>query len=460
MTLVVAALLALQQDPRDRLESAVRETKLQEAEIALALLQTGDPARTARAVLANLPRHRERQAQLLLATVTSRLAYDNVDTSFAFNLEEEKLKQKALTAAKDRIKAACVAAMDGEKIYSALLRTMAALRPEAVPILAGEYHRTANWLLRCEILEALGLMGAKADVVAALDQEKEPAVLAAGLGAVATEKGLDYLSHPQWQVRLAAIRSLRESREAVPTIIEGLADMDLRLRNAATSGLGRLTKTDLPPDPAVWKDWWKANGKDFAADQYNPRAKKEVEGPGRTTFYGIPVASSRVCFVIDRSGSMKEQNRFATACRELKRLIEELPDAARVNVIFFGGTQSLFSTQPTRVLDKPTRRDVLAFIDRQNFEAGTDLYAALEKAIAFVGSPETGRLREEGPDTIFVLSDGQATVGRLVDDELVARVIARRARWLRPAIHTIALSAEAKSLKMLAELSGGQYSTK
>jgi len=453
-TLLLWALASLQ-DPRDRLEQAVRETKVQEAEIALAQLQAGDGARAARAILVNLPRFRERQAQLLLATVQARLAYDNIDTSFAFNIEEEKTKQKTLNAAKERIQNACRSALDGERIYADILKTMASLRPEAVPVLAAEALRTANWISRCEILEALGAMGAKADVQVVLDREKEPTVIAAGLGAIASERGLEYLAHPNWQVRLSAVRSLRESREGVGPLVLGLGEMDLRLRNAAVGILAGLTRTELPPDPAAWKNWWKANGEDFAAGRYRPGTQKEVKGPGRTTFYGMPVVSSRVCFVIDRSGSMKQQGRYDVACRELRRQIEELPDGARLNMIFFGATQSCFSTTPTRVLDRATRKEALAFVDRQAFEAGTDLYAALEKALAFVGSPESGRLREDGPDTIIVLSDGQANVGRLVDDELVARVIARRSHWLRPAIHTVTLSSDAKSLKMLAEFTGG-----
>jgi hypothetical protein len=233
--------------------------------------------------------------------------------------------------------------------------------------------------------------------------------------------------------------------------------MDLRVRNAAFADLGQLTKTELPGDPAVWKDWWKANGEDFAAGRYNPLERKELKGAGRTTFYGIPVFSSRVCFVIDRSGSMRQQNRFVNAVAELKRLLGELPDGARINLVFFGATTSCFSASPTRALDRETRRDALQFIDRIGFESGTDLYAALEKALTYVGSPESGRLREDGPDTIIVLSDGEANLGRLVDEELVARVIARRARYLRPVIHSVALASEAKSLRLLAEFTGGDF---
>jgi hypothetical protein len=48
-------------------------------------------------------------------------------------------------------------------------------------------------------------------------------------------------------------------------------------------------------------------------------------------------------------------------------------------------------------------------------------------------------------------------VGRLVNDDLVGRVIARRARYLRPVIHTVSLSSDARSMKLLAELTGGEY---
>jgi len=458
---LLLSLLLQIQEPRERLETAIRETKLEEAQIALALLQAADGARAARAILVNLARWRERQAQLLLATVQSRAAYDGLDSSmFTFNLEEEKTRQKALAVARDRVQTACRTALDGEKIYAALLRTLGSLRPEAVPVLSAEAIRTANWVSRAEILEALGAMGAKADIQVVVEREKEPAVIAVGLGAVPLDRAVEYLAHPQWQVRLAAVRSLGESRGAVGMLAQGLGEMDLRMRNAAVRTLTSLTRTELPPDPTAWKDWWRANGDDFREGRYSPGTAKAAAGPGRTTFYGMPVLSSRVCFVIDRSGSMRQPGRYDVACRELKRQIEALPDGARLNLIFFGATQSCFSAAPTRVLDRAARKEALDFVDRQTFEAGTDLYAALEKALSFVGSPDSGRLREDGPDTIIVLSDGQANVGRLVDDELVARVIARRSHWIGPAIHTVTLSSEAKSLKMLAEFTGGVSTSK
>jgi len=460
MGAILAVSLFLAQSPRDRLAEAVRESNFQNAQEAISDIADLDGKVAARVLVYALPRARDRMDALLKATVGARQAYDNIDTSFAFNLEEEKMKQKALAQAKLRIQEACKAAIEGEKVYDAIRTAFGKLKPEAAPVLATEAARTLSWILKCELYEGLVALKAEELVRPRIAPEREhPAVLATVLAGSASEKAAEFLKHPQWQVRVGALRGSAGRREAVAPILDALDVPDLRFRNAAFDALGALTETKLPNDPAVWHDWWKANAGDFIAGTYRPEVKKELEGPRRTTFYDIPVASSRVCFVIDRSGSMRTDGRFDAAKKELRRLLEDLPDGARVNILFFGGTTSLF-VRTTRPLDRQARRDAADFIERQLFEAGTDLYGALEKALALVGSAESGVLREDGPDTIVVLSDGQATVGRLVDDELVARVIARRGRYLRPVIHTVSLSAEAKSLQMLCDLTGGEYRTK
>jgi Mg-chelatase subunit ChlD len=457
---ILAVSLLLAQGARDRLAEGIRESNLPEVDAALSDVIRLDGKAAARALIAALPRARDRMDALLRATVGARQAYDNIDTSFAFNLEEEKIKQKALAQARLRIQEACKLAIEGEKVYDAARAAVGKLPPEAAPVLAAEAARTLSWILKCELYEGLAALRAEGLLRPRILPEREhPAVLATVLAGVASEKAAEFLEHPQWQVRLGALRGSRGSRDAVAPILDALDVPDLRFRNAAFEALGALTGTQLPPDPAVWHDWWKANAGEFVAGTYTPAARKELPGPRRTTFYDIPVASSRVCFVIDRSPSMRSDGRFDAAKVELRRLLDELPDGARINIVFFGGTTSLFA-RTTRALDRQARRDAADFIERQLFESGTDLYGALEKALSLVGSPESGVLREDGPDTIVVLSDGQATVGRLVDDELVARVIARRGRFLRPVIHTVSLSLEAKSLKMLSDLTGGEYRTK
>jgi len=460
-TLLAGLILLLQSDPKDRLFEAIRETNVEATQKALADLALGDGARAARAVMIALPRARERLNVLIAATQRSRENYVAADTSFGFNINEETVKQRALETAATRVRESTQRALEGEKVYQSILDIFGFLKPEAIPILAAEADRTALWPLKCEILEGLGALGAKTELAVAVDRETAPVSLAAALGASPSERGVKYLGHAQWQVRLSALDALRRSRDAVGPIVESMAINDVRYRKQAAAALARITETELPPDPDLWRDWWKANREDFEAGNYSPRARRLPEGPGRTTtaFYEIPVHSTRVCFVIDRSRSMKEQGRFDAARRELKRLLDTMPDGSLVNVIFFGWTQNCFAKSP-RPLDAQTRRDLGIFIDRCGLESGTDLYGALEKALTMVGNPDTGRLHEDGVDTIVVLSDGQATVGRIIDDELLAWVISRRARYLRPVFNTISLASDSKSLKLLADRTGGEYLAK
>lgn len=459
-TLLALLMLSAQADARDRLFEAIRETRVEDVQRALAELVQGDPAKAARAAMAGLPRARERLNQLVQASQRARDAYEKVDTSFNFNINEEVVKQRALEQAAARIRETAKQAMDGERIYQAVADIFGFLKPEAAPLVAAEAERTLLWPLKCELLEGLGAMGAKDALADAVARETNPVFLAAALGATPTDRGAAYLSHPQWQVRLAALDALRRSRVSVGPIIASLTLRDLRYRSQACALLNRLTETDFPPEPELWSDWWKANREDFETGSYSARAPRAPEGPGRTVaFYDIPVRSSRVCFLIDRSRSMRAQGRFDEAKRELKRILETIPDGALVNVIFFGGFQACFAKTP-KALDAASRKDMISYVEHMGLEPATDLYGGLDRALTMVGNPDTGRLLEEGVDTIVVLSDGQATTGRIIDDELIARVIARRARYLRPVFHTVSLSSDSRSLRLLAELSGGEYRAK
>lgn len=448
--LLLALLLA--QDPRDRLDAAVRATELGAVEAALADVAALDPARSVPGLVGALGRSRERLDVLLSAHGTARAAALDLDDAVTFDLNPELAKKRQAEAAKARVRETAERALRGERIYDAIRGAFRELPPEASALVAGEADKARSWLLKCELYEALGARGAEGELLKALDAETEPVVLATILWGLTSKRAEWWLDHETWQVRLAALRALRDSRPSAGAIVERMTAADARWRNEASLALRRMTGLEMPAD--AWPEWWRVNGADFQRGRVH--AAKPTAGPGRTTFYDIPLASTRVCFVIDRSGSMRERGRFQTAKTELRALLDFLPDGARVNVLFFGGTSS-FWVKTTRALDAQARKDAARWIDGHVAEGGTDFYRALEQALGTVGWADSGRLREDGVDTLFVLSDGEATVGRLRDDELIARVIARRARYLRPAVHAVALSSAAPSMRLLAELTGGEY---
>ena len=432
--------------------------------VDLELVRTGIDAlckesgpRSARALIKMLRPARLKLDSLAKSTITARVTYDNVRTSFSnFSIRGKNTRSDSLSLARDGIRLAGERAVDGERIYDLLRKAFAWLPPDAAPVLAAEVRRTKSWRLKCELIDGLGLMGQANLLEKELYRKSTPVVLATLLNNMKTLEAVNFLDDPQWQVRLAALKALEGTRDAAGPVVAMLGTPDLRFQLAACEALAGITRTRLPKDAGVWKDWWDVNEVDYRAGVYRPLRRKKRAGPGRTTYFGVPVVSSSVCFVIDRSKSMRNNGRFKAATDELKRLLDRLPDGSRFNILFFGEYVSRFG-QKMRVLDKKSRREVARFIELRKADHGTDLYRALEEALKYVGSPRTGNLWPEGPDTIIVLSDGEATVGRLVNDELVARVIARRARYLRPVIHTVTLSSDSSAMRRLSELTGGVH---
>lgn len=276
-------------DARSRLEEAIRETRPLEARAALDELSAAGGARAAKAILSSLPRARDKMAQLCAATVQARLEYDRIDSDFSFNPFDDRLKQKQLSEMLALIKDVSRKAVDAELVYDAIRQAIPGLGPEGAEVIAAEAERTPSWLLKCELLEGLGAAGVRAPLLRVLDRREPTAVLATALAGVASERAAAYLTHPQWQVRLAALRGLKGARGAAGTVVDRMSDPDGRFRREAALALRDLTDTNLPADPGAWQDWWKANSEDFLTGRYNPQRPKELPGPGRTTFYEIPI---------------------------------------------------------------------------------------------------------------------------------------------------------------------------
>lgn len=443
--IALAACLVLAQD---RLDAAVRATDLRAVEAALPEIRQPRP------LVAALGRARERLDVLLGVHAGARAAALELDDAVTFDLNPEKVKKQQAAAAKARVRETAARALEGEKIYDAIRGAFKALPAEAATAVAAEAERAGSWLLKCELYEALGSMGADAALAAALDLEREPIVLAAILWGMSSPRAEFHLDHPAWQVRLAALRALRMSKPSIGTIVGRLAGADARWRNEALALLKGLTGREMPAE--AWPDWWAAHAEEVRQGRI---PAGPAPGPGRTMFYDVPLASTRLAVVIDRSPSMRTDGRFQTARKELLDLLGRLPDGARTNLVFFGATSS-FWAKTTRALDAQARKDATRWVEDQNLEGGTDLYRALDKTLGLVGWADSGKLREDGIDTLLVLSDGEATVGRLQDDELIARVIARKSRYFRPVIHAVALGSAAPSMRLLAELTGGEYRMK
>jgi HEAT repeat protein len=277
-------------------------------------------------------------------------------------------------------------------------------------------------------------------------------------GASAVPFLAERLEDKEWRVRMAAAQGLGRIRtkECVAPLITALeTEEDRRPRRAIADALFRITGQHLYDMYELWVKWWSRNHASFVVSAVVP-AKKKRKGGRQTVadFYGVPVESERVVFVIDKSGSMGgaffrgeklQDNELDKAVKEMLKVVRRMRNGAQVNVVFFESGIERWAKK-LRKLDKKTRASLQSYVEAQEPTGGTNLYDGLEMAM---------RMRDV--DTIYLLSDGAPGSGKWVADEDILREIGKLNKKLRIQIHTVSLGRESDLLKQLAEQSGGTY---
>jgi HEAT repeat protein len=274
--------------------------------------------------------------------------------------------------------------------------------------------------------------------------------------AATLEEAWKDLDHRDWTVRAAAIDYCRRVRHAdsVPKLILRLDAESGRLREDVLDALQALTAMRFMQRER-WDSWWKEAGAAFVlipADALADQKKPRPQGGATSSYYGIPLLSDRVVFVVDVSGSMSAQvgtdasrNRLDEAKQQLRRVLETTPKHFRFNVVPFHTTVATVFDQMTVAADRP-RAEARARIDVLQPTGGTNIHDAMERAFA-----------ETEVDTIFLLSDGGPSAGKITDPTALADEIARWNRARRIRIHCISIGTDSAMMKRIAAESGGEY---
>ncbi len=327
----------------------------------------------------------------------------------------------------------------------ALLAAIGRIRgndPEWLDRLAG-YAESEDLAVRNGVLEALGATG----------DERWLTTLVNALG------------QESWSTRLVAARALEKlrTRQGTWALVTRLEKESGRMAVELSGMLFRLTGKPFGTNARLWADWWKSEG--HALDPLDPdslaKAERAVESKRlrevtRSTFFGLRVLSERVTFVIDVSGSMLEptrgryvdeqgEARIEKAKEELIRTLGGLARTALFNIVTFSDGVSPFAKHSQEVNEK-TLANAEQFVRRLGARGGTNLYGALSFAL---GDPDV--------DTIYVLSDGEPSVGELVDAGAIRAAIARRNEHRGVEIHCVAIGGALHLLEWLAQDSGGTY---
>ena len=276
------------------------------------------------------------------------------------------------------------------------------------------------------------------------------------LGAVdGLEIAQQSLGNKAWELRSLAIRYLTRVRDvsSIPLLIarygkeEGRLAAELDQAMFVHTGTRCWTKRD-------WDAWWAKNKTGFVLPHPESVKGGGGSGGGRTiSYHDIPVVSSRIAFLVDRSGSMaaplggtdKKRTRLAEAKNQLVRVVEALPDKTMFNVVVYE-TSVAPMWDELRKCSAENRKEAIEKAEKIALGGGTNIFDALERALA---DPKV--------DTIYLLTDGQPSAGRIVDPEQILDEVQRLNRTRQVVIHCIGLGIDSDLLRRLSEISGGTY---
>jgi len=282
------------------------------------------------------------------------------------------------------------------------------------------------------------------------------------------------LSHdPRWRVRLGVVQALVDlkTRRAVELLIDMLERQSGRVREDILMALQSLTGKTHGLNMKAWRRFLETAPVDFLsqADQEKFSPSKSPASVAR--YYGLWTLSTHLLFVTDLSTSMDHVDpgrygntpgisRLALTQQELTQLVDDLAEDVHFNLATFSDSTTLWRGELSKA-SKRNKAAALKLIDRYRTIGGTNIFSSLEEAFdAAEQQIDSGRDDDLAADTVFLLTDGEPSTGRLTDTSLLLEHVAERNRVLGLRFHCVALTRQGVPRDFLARLaacSDGQY---
>jgi len=370
-----------------------------------------------------------------------------------------------------------------DRMAEELLGAVAALRShEAIQAVVKQSQASFNLRYRARLIEAMGGIRTATAVAGLTDllqkATREVEILAAvrALRAIAVPTPeavvalVAALGSEHRQIRVTAATALAEMacRDNTAAIIEALKGTTGQTAADLNDALKKMTGVDKHGSYDAWKEWWDRNRDAVLAGAYRPDAAEKAGVQGSTTtFYGIPVVSTAVAFVVDTSGSMWEPASYVpgkdddgkalglkppgnlkinVAQYELKKVLLKMPVDSTVALVFFDGTVRVQAGGPVR-LTESKRRMLIDIVDGIKVPGGmTNLWGAVTKAQSFAGDAGAPSMKKDGIDTIYALTDGVPTVGVSEAGRFLKRYGFLN-RYLDVRVHTLQITADPAAKK-------------
>lgn len=379
----------------------------------------------------------------------------------------------------------------------------------------------ATTTIKYEAARALQQLGAegKAGLLGKLIADPDPQVRCAACDAIGALKLQGFgkavvalLDDQEWQVQAAAITSLGTLRpqDAVQPLID-LMRKTGRLRTECAEVLFKITGMDFGVDPERWQEqWnnlmsiagWRIPTDEELAKKAETRKKYDAfygKKEQTNTFAGIPTTSTNVLFIIDVSGSMddlvvevekfqgyRDRKRFTVVQTELLNTIDTLTAETNFDIVAFATDLHPWKKRlvPANVVNRDAAKSFVRGLKPIGGTEAQDLAQAGLGGSANLDAGKTNTLKAllyafgvdpEKPskavitgfdknaiksplDTVYFLSDGRPSVGKIVETNEILKEVRRHNEVFRMVIHAIAIGEFQKEfLAQLAAQNGGVF---
>ena len=273
---------------------------------------------------------------------------------------------------------------------------------------------------------------------------------------------LRLLHDDSWVVRAAAIDSLvfLRHKQALPNLIALMQHEEGRLREDAARALAQLSGVDFGTQISTWKRWLEDRPPDYqlptleeaqvSLQTLHAARDRSNHSVVQNSYFGLTVPPGGVVFVLDMSESMAQpyndqQSYYQHFSQTLSSTLGRLPAETKFNVVLFSNGVKIWSNG-LRSASAINIHAAQEFLNQTKPSGGTNLLAALQAAFSFT---ET--------QTIFLLTDGTPTLGRITAPDGLLRELERWNRNRHIHLHTIAAGSDgADFLAELALTNGGQ----
>ncbi|MDE0959337.1 MAG: HEAT repeat domain-containing protein [Planctomycetota bacterium] len=299
---------------------------------------------------------------------------------------------------------------------------------------------------------------------------------------------LPMLKDPFVEVQVSTVMALRKigGKEVAKALVKQVGQQKGRVLDDICDALVWLTGQDYGPSEVSWTSWWDREGADakiegISREEYE-RIRAEASESSTGTYYGLRVISRFVTFIVDISGSMEEPYevdsiklpggriqrggtgvapgdsgktrkreklaKIEVARRELVRVLDGIPNGTQFNIIAFESTFTPW--RPALVeMEEGIRSDAMDYVRSLGPRGMTNVYDTLVSAF-------------DDPDvnTIYFLSDGSPTMGKIVEPGGILAAIRSLNQQRKVKIHTIGFHldpAASQLMRLLAEENHGTF---